>query len=105
VAYLVATPDATTPDTPTLREFLHHTLPDYMIPAAFIEIDHLPLNATGKIDRRALPAPDFTAAVSGGYVAPRTDTEQVLADIWAQVLGVDRSGSKTTSSNWVGTPS
>jgi amino acid adenylation domain-containing protein len=92
VAYLVPTPGSTAPETTALREFLHRVLPDYMVPAAFVELGHLPLSPSGKIDRRALPAPDFAAAVGGGYVAPRTDAERVLADIWADVLGVEQVG-------------
>jgi acyl carrier protein len=91
VAYLVAA-DTTTPCTTLLREALKQTLPDYMIPAAFVILDQLPLSPSGKIDRLALPAPDFTAAVDGGYVAPRTDAERVLTGIWADVLGVERVG-------------
>ncbi|MCA1694103.1 MAG: amino acid adenylation domain-containing protein, partial [Actinobacteria bacterium] len=67
-------------------------LPDYMIPTAFVELDQLPLTPSGKINRRALPAPDFTTVVNDGYIPPRTETEQVLAGIWADVLGVERVG-------------
>ncbi|MFE6872840.1 condensation domain-containing protein, partial [Kitasatospora sp. NPDC057692] len=66
-------------------------LPDYMLPSAYITLDTLPLNANGKIDRRALPAPD-TAAADDGYVAPRTVTEERIAETWAQVLGRERVG-------------
>ena len=65
-------------------------MPEYMVPAAFVVLDGLPLNANGKVDRRALPTPEFDAGA--GYVAPRSETERVLADIWAQVLGVERVG-------------
>ncbi|MCA1682338.1 MAG: condensation domain-containing protein, partial [Actinobacteria bacterium] len=91
VAYLVPA-TATIPSTTTLRAVLKQTLPDYMIPAAFVELDQLPLSPSGKVDRRALPAPDFTAAVDAGYIAPRTEAEMVLADIWAEVLGVAQVG-------------
>ena len=61
-----------------------------MVPAAFVVLDGLPLNASGKVDRRALPAPEFAAG--GGYVAPRSEAERVLADVWAAVLGAERVG-------------
>ncbi|HZS20149.1 MAG TPA: condensation domain-containing protein, partial [Pseudonocardiaceae bacterium] len=91
IAYLVpAGQDA--PSTAELRAYLGQTLPDYMVPALFVTLDELPLGPTGKLDRKALPAPDQSSAPVTGYVAPRTDTERVLADIWQQVLGVDRVG-------------
>ncbi|MBW3570023.1 MAG: amino acid adenylation domain-containing protein, partial [Gemmatimonadetes bacterium] len=74
-----------------LRAHLRASLPDYMVPAAFVALDALPLNANGKVDRRALPVPDFAAAEEA-YVAPRTLVEEVLAAIWAEVLRVDRVG-------------
>ncbi|MGH3987908.1 MAG: amino acid adenylation domain-containing protein, partial [Pseudonocardiaceae bacterium] len=96
VAYVVpAADDPAADDTvdPTeLRRFLHHVLPDYMVPAAYVALDQLPLNPNGKLDRRALPAPDFGEALAPGYVEPRTDAERALAGVWAQVLGVDRVG-------------
>ncbi|MGH3896926.1 MAG: condensation domain-containing protein, partial [Pseudonocardiaceae bacterium] len=91
VAYVVAGPGLVAPGAGVLREFLHRVLPDYMVPSAFVVLDGLPLSPNGKLDRQALPAPDLTAAVVG-YVAPRTDTERVLAGIWADVLGVERVG-------------
>jgi amino acid adenylation domain-containing protein len=78
-------------DADGLRAHLRGTLPDYMVPAAFVVLDKLPLTANGKIDRRALPEPE--AAVSA-YVAPRTPTEEVLAGIWAEVLRRDRVGAE-----------
>src|SRR2546430_10033559 len=64
-----------------------------MIPTAFVTLDALPLNPNGKLDRRALPAPEF-GAHGPGYVAPRTEAERVLAGIWAEVLGVERVGAE-----------
>ncbi|MEN3304154.1 MAG: hypothetical protein V7603_356 [Micromonosporaceae bacterium] len=90
VAYLVAAPGSTV-DVPELRAFLGRLLPDYMVPAAFVVLDRLPLNPNGKLDRGALPAPDWTAG-STGYVAPRTHTERALARVWREVLGVARVG-------------
>jgi non-ribosomal peptide synthase protein (TIGR01720 family) len=75
-----------------LRSFLKEKLPDYMIPAAFVLLDALPLTLNGKIDRRALPAPARVSDADATYVAPRTALELELAEIWAQVLRVDRVG-------------
>ncbi|HLL47615.1 MAG TPA: amino acid adenylation domain-containing protein, partial [Longimicrobiaceae bacterium] len=89
-AYLVGE-SAGVPDGETLRVWLRDRLPDYMVPADWVVLDALPLTANGKTDRAALPAPD----ASGGereYTAPRTATEEVLADIWQGVLGVERVG-------------
>ena len=58
----------------------------------FVALEELPLTPNGKLDRKALPAPDLSAAAAAGYVAPRTDAEAVLAAIWAEVLGVERVG-------------
>jgi amino acid adenylation domain-containing protein/non-ribosomal peptide synthase protein (TIGR01720 family) len=91
VAYLIPAPDATASPT-TLREFVAQTLPHYMVPSAFVVLDELPLSPNGKLNRKALPTPDYASASSHGYVAPRTDTEQALTEIWAEVLGVERVG-------------
>ncbi|HEX8934355.1 MAG TPA: amino acid adenylation domain-containing protein, partial [Pseudonocardiaceae bacterium] len=91
VAYLVAVGQEG-PSAAELRTHVGRVLPDYMVPALFVTLDELPLNANGKLDRKALPAPDQPLTPIAGYVAPRTDTEQILAGIWAQVLGVDRVG-------------
>jgi acyl carrier protein len=71
-----------------LRAFLQQRLPDYMLPSAFVVLDALPLTPNGKLDRRALPLPDAAGLdTATSYVAPRTPTEEVLAGIWAEVLG------------------
>jgi amino acid adenylation domain-containing protein/non-ribosomal peptide synthase protein (TIGR01720 family) len=81
-------------DASTLRRFLAATLPDYMLPAAFVPLDALPLTANGKLDRRALPAPEVARApVETRYVAPRTPAERTLAAIWAAVLNVPEVGA------------
>jgi acyl carrier protein len=75
-----------------VREHLRGRLPEHMVPGAIVRLDSLPLTANGKLDRRALPAPDFASAEER-YVAPRTPVEEVLAEIWTQVLHVDRVGA------------
>ncbi|MFN6527757.1 non-ribosomal peptide synthetase [Nostoc sp. ChiSLP03a] len=78
---------------PQLRGFLKQSLPDYMIPSAFVTLEALPLTSNGKVDRRALPAPQTTRAdLEKVFVAPRTLEEQVLADIWSEILGLERVG-------------
>src|SRR6266566_3707038 len=95
-AWLVpADPAAGIPPADEVRAFLGERLPEFMIPAVFTELAALPLTRNGKVDRAALPAPDATRPEVGGrYVAPRTETERVLAGIWAQVLGIDRVGAE-----------
>jgi aspartate racemase len=92
VAYLVAAEEpAISPAD--LRSFLKQKLPDYMIPAAFVTLDALPLTANGKVDRRALPDPGQTRSASQEtYEAPRTAVESLIAEIWQDVLRVDRVG-------------
>jgi amino acid adenylation domain-containing protein/non-ribosomal peptide synthase protein (TIGR01720 family) len=76
-----------------LRAFLKDRLPEYMTPSAFVLLDALPLTANGKVDRRALPVPDHSRANGDNvFVAPRNHVEEVLANIWASVLSVDRVG-------------
>ena len=72
-----------------LVEFLRRTLPAYLVPALVLTIDAMPLTPNGKLDRAALPEPVLTTTE---HTPPSTDTEQVLADIWADVLGVERIG-------------
>ncbi|HEY4939136.1 MAG TPA: amino acid adenylation domain-containing protein, partial [Actinomycetota bacterium] len=92
VAYFVPAEGTTPPTSNELRTLAARSLPDYMVPSAFVALDALPLSPNGKLDRQALPAPDLDAAVAARYVAPRTDAEAVLARIWAEVLGVERVG-------------
>ncbi len=86
VAYLVGDADAE-----ALRAHVRQSLPEYMVPGAFVFMDVLPLTPNGKLDRRALPAPGYASA-GAAYVAPRTPTEEVLAGIWAEVLRAERVG-------------
>ena len=74
-----------------LRERLRRLLPDYMTPSAYVRLARLPLTPNGKIDRRALPAPTGQAT-GAAYTAPRTETEQTIAALWSEVLGVERVG-------------
>ncbi|MCW3095480.1 MAG: amino acid adenylation domain protein [Chthonomonadaceae bacterium] len=72
-----------------LREYLHERLPDYMVPAVFVYLEAFPLSPNGKIDRRALPAPDWSSIVaSGTFVAPQSPLEEPLTEIWQKVLGM-----------------
>ena len=74
-----------------LREQLRASLPDYMMPSAFVTLEGLPLTPNGKVDRKALPAPERMVS-EAAYVSPRTPTEEILAGIWAEVLKVERVG-------------
>ncbi|MDO0928858.1 amino acid adenylation domain-containing protein [Streptomyces sp. TG1A-8] len=90
VAYVVADPPV---DAGGLRAHLQRDLPDYMVPAAFVPLDRIPLTPNGKTDRRALPAPASDRPDLGAaYTAPRTDTERTVAAVWSQVLGIDTVG-------------
>jgi acyl carrier protein len=75
-----------------VREFAAQRLPDYMVPALFVVLDELPLTPNGKIDSKALQASELTHLELQEYIAPRNETEQALADIWTEILGVDRVG-------------
>ncbi|NEC96087.1 amino acid adenylation domain-containing protein, partial [Streptomyces albidoflavus] len=92
VAYVVPHAGTEAPDAETLRTFAGGSLPAYMLPAAFVPLPALPVNASGKTDRRALPAPDDEGDRATTYVAPRTDTERALCQIWSEVLGVEHVG-------------
>jgi amino acid adenylation domain-containing protein/non-ribosomal peptide synthase protein (TIGR01720 family) len=89
-AYLVPAPGESAPDAAVLRNHLAERLPDYMIPSVCIALDRLPLSANGKLDHKALPAPDLTPATP--FRAPGSPREEALARLFAEVLGVDRVG-------------
>jgi len=77
----------------SLRAHLVEALPEYMVPSAYVRVERWPLSPNGKLDRGALPAPaDEAYARRGGYEPPHTDTERALAEIWSEVLGVERVG-------------
>jgi amino acid adenylation domain-containing protein len=90
VAYLVISNEISDSE---IRERLRNRLPDYMLPSIFMRMESLPLTPNGKIDRRALPAPTSSLRTNaGGYIAPASPLEELLADIWSQVLGLERIG-------------
>ena len=90
VAYVVANEQKHIPAISELRQFLSHHLPLYMVPQTFLFLESLPLTPNRKVDRRALPAPDVQSEPRGEYVAPRTHQEEMLAQIWAQVLKIEQ---------------
>jgi amino acid adenylation domain-containing protein len=96
VAYYALAAEAAGVGAMELRAFLQETLPDFLLPAAFVPLPRLPLTANGKVDRRALPAPDRArpGGIGGGegYVAPRTPLEETVAGAWREVLGIERVG-------------
>ncbi|MGF6737219.1 amino acid adenylation domain-containing protein [Paraburkholderia atlantica] len=98
IAYVVCAPEAQSDglDGPelanTLRAHLSARLPDYMVPSAFMRLAELPLTVNGKLDRKALPAPADDAYARRGYEAPRGELETVLAQLWAELLGLERVG-------------
>jgi acyl carrier protein len=89
VGYVVMAGDARA-DQSALRAAVAASLPDYMVPSAFVLLDDMPLTTSGKLDRRALPAPDYASLA--GQAAPRTPREEILAGIFADVLGIERAG-------------
>ncbi|WP_240037057.1 amino acid adenylation domain-containing protein [Paenibacillus amylolyticus] len=88
-AYLVASHPLTLGE---LRSTLAQNLPNYMIPAHFVQLPRMPLTPNDKIDRKALPVPEGNALIGGEYVAPRNEVERTLADVWQAVLNADRVG-------------
>src|ERR1051325_3432782 len=92
VAYLACN-NGDAPSASEWRRFVGAKLPEYMIPSIFMVLEKLPLTSSGKVDRRALPAPDQTRPeLAQMYAAPTSPTEMILAGAWAEVLGVERVG-------------
>ena len=92
-AYVVRKPDADV-DADDLRGFTRESLPEYMVPPAFVFLDSLPLTPNGKVDRKALPAPELDRVASGAeFAEPASGTSLQLAAIWREVLGIQRIGS------------
>ncbi|SFL14028.1 non-ribosomal peptide synthetase [Lysobacter sp. cf310] len=87
VAYVIGTADAA-----ELRAHARQRLPEYMLPSAYVALAQYPLTPNGKVDRKALPAPDAEALETQAYVAPRNGEEETLARLWAEVLGLERVG-------------
>ncbi|WP_071927739.1 amino acid adenylation domain-containing protein [Nocardia mangyaensis] len=89
VAYVVAVPGAPEPDATALLSVLRRSLPSYMVPTAVVVLDELPLSANGKVDRKALPAPEVSVRPATGAAAPQTTVERALAEIFTEVLALD----------------
>jgi len=88
VAYVVGDAEAS-----ELRNYLHEQLPDYMVPSAWVTLDALPLTTNGKVDRKALPAPDSQRPeLSSAYIAPRSAIERDIAAVWQEALGIENPG-------------
>ena len=92
IAYVVSIPTNSTLDSGELQQFLDGRMPAYMVPTTWIVLDSLPLTATGKINRRALPAPTCLTQSSDHFVPTETHEEKLIADIWKEVLKIERAG-------------
>ena len=89
VAYVTSMPGRVL-SSEDLRRRLKEQLPDYMVPSTFVMLDQMPLTPNGKINRRALPAPEPPVEATDSFVAPRNSVEELLSEIWTEVLGVAR---------------
>ncbi|MET8631143.1 condensation domain-containing protein, partial [Kitasatospora sp. NPDC004669] len=89
VAYVVPAEESGS-DAADLRAHLRGSLPDYMVPAAYVAVEAIPLTPNGKLDHRALPAPDRSAFAASRHVAPRTPVEGRFAEVWGEVLGLEK---------------
>ncbi|HVG43087.1 MAG TPA: amino acid adenylation domain-containing protein, partial [Longimicrobium sp.] len=94
VAYWTPAETGVPAESEALRSSLSAALPEYMVPAAYVRLDALPLTPTGKLDRRALPAPEGESYARHGYEAPLGDVETALAEVWRELLGVERVGRR-----------
>jgi acyl carrier protein len=93
VAYVIAPEAQAPPSARELRAHLKEKLPDYMVPSIFVWLDEMPLTPSGKVDRRALPEPaQLRPEIEPEFVAPRTPAEELLAEMWARVLKLERIG-------------
>ncbi len=92
VGYYIQAPNSPAVDANELRRHLLATLPEYMLPAAFVRLDAFPLDANGKLDRKALPVPGDAAYAARGYEAPEGAVELQLARLWSELLKIERVG-------------
>ncbi|WP_269744533.1 condensation domain-containing protein, partial [Stigmatella aurantiaca] len=92
VAYVVAQEGEEGLEGERLKGFLAERLPEYMVPSAYVVMEALPLTRNGKVDHKALPAPGKSEGEAEQHVAPRNQTEELVAGIWAELLGVDQVG-------------
>ena len=90
-AYYVPNQEAM-PSVQNLRDFVKQKLPNYMVPSIFVEMDTLPLNPNGKVDRKVLPSPDSSQRQNNLIAPPRTPTEIRLAEIWSGLLDLEQVG-------------
>lgn len=92
VAYIVGVRGDEGTTVGELRTFMKQKVPEFMVPSNFVLMDALPLTANGKVDRKALPKPDVAKSLAENYVAPRTEIERDMADMWAKILKLERVG-------------
>ncbi|MET7345583.1 amino acid adenylation domain-containing protein [Streptomyces sp. NPDC005547] len=92
VGYVLPAADTAAPPVDELRTWLRRRLPEHLVPGILIPLDELPLTASGKLDRAALPPPELSLLPDGPYAAPRTAVERLLTRVWSEVLGVERVG-------------
>ncbi|MBG1270226.1 non-ribosomal peptide synthetase [Nostoc sp. WHI] len=93
IGYVVPNSKLEIPKSSNLRDFLKQKLPDYMVPAVFVMLKTLPITSNGKVDRKALPAPEqVRPELEATFVPPRTEVEQMVAVIWSEVLGLEKIG-------------
>jgi len=92
-AYMTLMADTAAPTVSELRAFLQTQLPEYMVPSSFTTLQNFPLTPNGKVDRRALPAPESARPdLASSFVAPRNDTERIVAGIWLEALKLEQVG-------------
>ncbi|MCB0517420.1 MAG: amino acid adenylation domain-containing protein [Lewinellaceae bacterium] len=92
VGYVVWANQQQTTNNEQLKSFLHSKLPGFMVPSIFVEMDELPMNSSLKVDRQALPKPDLSSLSTGRFEAPKTPGEKLLAEVWKELLGVEKVG-------------